>query len=295
MPDPRVLLLRNPSEAKTDPYDTHLRATHFEPISLAVLETTLVNLDALTSLLSASPREGTKGVVLTSARAANAWWGAVRRLVAPSTIPDPLRTWSGLKFYVVGIATAEAVQHPPDNDRDFPATTPIPTDVRGAAQTGTAESLAQFILDDLSTEARGTELLVLIGDKNRDVLPNVLGEGGVRVQSMQVYETKGREGFGEDMKRIVQENQDDKPWWITFFAPSSSSFALPFLREHFCLSPLPFSNDSIKTQARIAAVGPTTARYLKNEVGLHVDVMAPQPNAEALAKALREFEDVHKC
>lgn len=40
-------------------------------------------------------------------------------------------------------------------------------------------------------------------------------------------------------------------------------------------------------QARVGAIGPTTRDYLRNEVGLRVDVVPDAPSADSLTLALR--------
>jgi uroporphyrinogen-III synthase len=46
-----------------------------------------------------------------------------------------------------------------------------------------------------------------------------------------------------------------------------------------------------RPKVHLAAVGPTTARFLEGEEHLRVDAVAPKPNAESLATTLRAFED----
>jgi uroporphyrinogen-III synthase len=45
-------------------------------------------------------------------------------------------------------------------------------------------------------------------------------------------------------------------------------------------------------RARLAAIGPTTAEYLREELGLRVDVVAEAPNADSLTVALLRWSTI---
>ena len=65
---------------------------------------------------------------------------------------------------------------------------------------------------------------------------------------------------------------------------------MPALRTHFSLpsrepSSPPLSEGKLR-RARLAAIGPTTTVYLREELGLVVEAVAESPNAESLVVAL---------
>src|SRR4051794_2109059 len=96
--------------------------------------------------------------------------------------------WCRLPFYVVGNKTATLLRQLFDDFKDLGLTS---VDVRGQ-ESGDAAHLACFILDDLKHEEQHpTKLFYLTGDKNRDTLPSALQEGGVTLESLQVYKTQG--------------------------------------------------------------------------------------------------------
>lgn len=100
-----------------------------------------------------------------------------------------------MPFYVVGDATAAALAA----IQEIPASHGLPPrDIRGSAATGTSEKLAHFILND-SGDSKPT-LLYLTGDKNRDVLPNILKDGGLALENLQVYATTGSSHFESDLQ-----------------------------------------------------------------------------------------------
>lgn len=77
-----VLLLRAPN-GSPDPYESALTQSAFRPFSVAVLETVLVNDEELKRIVKAGPNgsEEYSGVIVTSARAAEAWGKAVEEIV----------------------------------------------------------------------------------------------------------------------------------------------------------------------------------------------------------------------
>jgi uroporphyrinogen-III synthase len=80
---------------------------------------------------------------------------------------------------------------------------------------------------------------------------------------------------------------DTHPWWIVYFSPSSASFATPFLRNHFSLPVLDAAQNG---RVRIAAIGPVTAAFLRDELKFHVAVTAHKPDPEILATSIAEYD-----
>jgi uroporphyrinogen-III synthase len=300
MPPP-VLLLRAPSEP--DLYHRELCARGYEPHSIRPLDTALVNQDELRARLGSAP--AVRAAILTSARSAEAWRAAVVALHAAGADPHTLHAWHLLPLYVVGAATAAALTAP---DADRP-NLPLPLDIRGAAQAGTSERLAQFIVDDLAG-AHGT-MLYLVGDKNSDAVPKVLEKAAVRLDTLRVYETGGSPTFQSDLRTMLgvvghrgkpplvlqthKPDHDADRWWIVFFAPSSSSYVLPFLQEHFAfsstLSSTRLARPTGLPAAFVAAIGPTTDAHLADVLHLDVHAVSPRPSAHDLAAALQAHDD----
>ncbi|KAI0270557.1 tetrapyrrole biosynthesis, uroporphyrinogen III synthase [Gloeopeniophorella convolvens] len=266
---PHVLLLRAPTvPPELDRYEVALTRASFQPLSLPVLETALENLDTLARIIR-SEEDKIAGVVVTSARAVDA---------CAQTGVDI--DWSAVRFYAVGPATAAQLAQLPHPPRD----------VRGT-ESGTAEKLAQFIVQDT---AKGDRLLYLTGDKNRDVLARVVREslGEDALRELRVYGTRGVRDFEGSLARALGgEEGGGEPWWIVYFAPSAAAHVTPALRTRFALSErdavAPLQARSRIRRARIAAIGPTTADYLRDELGLRVDAVPDAPNADSLVAALQ--------
>ncbi|ETW79810.1 hypothetical protein HETIRDRAFT_322098 [Heterobasidion irregulare TC 32-1] len=282
-----VLLLRAPtSPPETDRYETALRSAGFHPVSVPVLETAFANIHGLSELLAAGPQD-VGGVIVTSARAAEAWANAVESVAHLGNGDEA--NWTAMPFYAVGAATADSLSSISSSSRPLLC----PKDIRGAAESGTAELLAHFILSDLDTSAPGTKLLYLTGDKNRETLPGILKSGGVELMGLQVYATQGSKTFRTDLEEALRRfRAATTPWWVTFFAPSAAAYVVPILRAYFLLSTSSRPSGDIegssgKKSARIAAIGPTTSEFLDGQLGLLVEVVPQRPSAEELTKALR--------
>jgi uroporphyrinogen-III synthase len=194
-----------------------------------------------------------------------------------------------------------------------------PIDIRGGSESGTSERLAHFILQDLGRrEALNPKLLYLTGDKNRDILPNILEGGGVEVDCRQVYETQpctdlavklqdvvDASDAGESANIIWRYNRghslpSDKAvklftahihvnrWWIVFFAPSAAAAALPSLRAWFDIDSS-FASKQLRS-ARLAAIGPTTATSMRDEMQVRVDVVSAKPTPSDMVDAVLAYD-----
>ncbi|KAF8487112.1 tetrapyrrole biosynthesis, uroporphyrinogen III synthase [Russula ochroleuca] len=263
---PRVLLLRTPATPpKSDRYEAALTRASFRPLSLPALETALENLESLSRIVRREDEEGTvNGVIVTSARAVDACANAGADI-----------DWQTMRFYAVGPTTAAALLAQLSNP---------PQDVRGT-DSGTAEQLARFIVHDATREEK---LLYLTGDKNRETLSRIVREGlgeGV-LKELRVYATHGVPDFESSLTRALQgETDDDEPWWIVFFAPSAAAHVMPALRKHFSMGAGEPSKKGSR-RARLAAIGQTTAKYIREDAGLEVEVVADSPTPDSLVSSL---------
>ncbi|KZT65088.1 tetrapyrrole biosynthesis, uroporphyrinogen III synthase [Daedalea quercina L-15889] len=320
-----VLLLRAPTRDGPDRYEAGFRNQGLTSVSVPVVETGYTNIDRLKEIVVAGPEKGGYGgVIVTSARSSEAWKAVVLELISedPEEAEGEGTHWSTVPFYVVGEATEKVLLSIRDIVGKYPEYAPSQANIHGAASTGTSEKLARLIVDDLSDappEDVCRRLLYLTGDKNRDTLPRILAEGGVRVEPLQVYETHGSDTFDADLAEAIRgveggegekgraervlgkvlhstsEPAHSRPmnWWIVYFAPSEAEFTTPILREHFALSSGGSTQASERPLARIASIGPTTGEFLRDNLGLQVDVVSPKPNPTALAEAIAHFDATH--
>ncbi|VDC03146.1 unnamed protein product [Peniophora sp. CBMAI 1063] len=282
---PTVFLLRA-STSEPDRYESALREASFVPQSLPVLETSIL-VTGISEILRRGP--DVDGVIITSQRSAEAWGRAVDEVLADGSHASLKKNWSDTPFYTVGPSTAAVLTSLVGLNPSPARASLCPSDVRGS-ESGTSEKLAHYVVSD---QDGGAHLLYLTGDKNRDTLAKIIEEdGGGRITLLekQVYETHGIALDTFEINLAARIDDIVGAPWIVFFAPSSAKHVLPTLTKHFYLT----RHDEVTTlalglpQARVAAIGPTTADFLRGECGLVVDAVPSKPSAEALARSLRE-------
>ncbi|KAI0371011.1 tetrapyrrole biosynthesis, uroporphyrinogen III synthase [Pilatotrama ljubarskyi] len=309
-----VLLLRSPSEdGGPDKYEDAFRARGYHALSVPVLETVHENLDELAQVvqrggslpdMSAGASARYAGVIITSARACEAWRTVVQQLVEQGVgNAAPSRGWDTVPFYVVGSATASALCA---IEAAFPESPYTPRDIRGGSESGTAEKLAHYIVSDVP-QSGSRRLLYLTGDKNRDTLPRILGDGGLELESLQVYATQGSSRFEDDLRQALGEVSQylsrltdganavtsadrGETWWIVHFAPSAAKAVSPTLAQYFQIPGAEATESRARRNARVAAIGPTTSEFLRDQLHIEVAVVAGRPTPEALSEGIAAWD-----
>jgi uroporphyrinogen-III synthase len=126
------------------------------------------------------------------------------------------------------------------------------------AHAGRGEELARYIIHNRPPG----KMLFLAGDRRMDAVPTALAEAGLPFEELTVYETHLRE-------RVEVEGRPD---WVVFFSPSGVEAA------HI--------QGLLPTDARIAAIGPTSAADLRLR-GFQVAGEAANPDPASLLEAVR--------
>lgn len=104
-----VLLLKSPSLDIPDPYEDSFRDYGFNPVTVPVLETVFTDLDELKQKILLGPRAlGLAGVIITSARACEAWSLALKDVVQQPLAGDH-RGW--LVFVLFPLRVGINVSH----------------------------------------------------------------------------------------------------------------------------------------------------------------------------------------
>jgi len=88
-----VILLKTPSESSEsqgDPYVAELASLGYAPLIVPTIEHTLVHIDDLADIIHRGP-DRFDGVIITSARSAEAWSKAVTTIV----VENPSEQWVG--------------------------------------------------------------------------------------------------------------------------------------------------------------------------------------------------------
>ena len=96
------------------------------------------------------------------------------------------------------------------------------------------------------------------------------------------------------LSRLHPADGRNKMTWLIFFAPSSSDFALPFLRQNFRFSQAnsPNSSQDDKLTAKLGAIGLTTATFLRSERDIQVDAVPAKPTAEQLVASICASDEI---
>ncbi|XP_062958481.1 uroporphyrinogen-III synthase isoform X3 [Cynocephalus volans] len=145
---------------------------------------------------------------------------------------------------------------------------------------GSAEKLAEYIC---SRESSALPLLFPCGALKREILPKMLKDKGIPMESITVYQTIPHPGIQVNLNSYY--SKQGVPASITFFSPSGLAYSLKHIQE--------LSGDSMD-QIKFAAIGPTTARALAAQ-GLPVSCTAKSPTPHALATGIRTVLQPHGC
>uniref|UniRef100_A0ABI7WZC5 Tetrapyrrole biosynthesis uroporphyrinogen III synthase domain-containing protein n=1 Tax=Felis catus TaxID=9685 RepID=A0ABI7WZC5_FELCA len=137
---------------------------------------------------------------------------------------------------------------------------------------GNAEKLAEYIC---SRESPALPLLFPCGTVKGEILPKMLKDKGIPMESIIVYQKVPHPGIQVNLHSYY--SQQGIPASITFFSPSGLTHSLKHIQE--------LSGDNIG-RIKFAAIGPSTARALAAQ-GLPVSCTAESPTPPALAKGLR--------
>ncbi len=170
---------------------------------------------------------------------------------------NDIRALGLAKLAVVGAATAEALRH-----------FHLQADL--VADKPTAQNLGErFVKDD---EAENRQFLLITGNRNADVLGEMLETAGAIVDSLPVYETTEREPEPVVAADFKKNGAD-----ALIFA--SGSAAQAYLDRRSKLEP------KADLRPKVFAIGPSTAAVL-TKGGLNVDGQAVDATIEALGKLL---------
>ncbi|XP_029056929.1 uroporphyrinogen-III synthase isoform X3 [Monodon monoceros] len=211
--------------------------------------------------------EGYGGLIFTSPRAVEAVELCLEKDNKTEVWRKSLQEkWNAKSVYVVGNATASLVNK-------------IGLHTEGE-NCGNAEKLAEYIC---SRESSALPLLFPCGTLKREILPKMLKDKGIPVESLTVYQTIPHPGIQGNLNSYY--SQQGIPASITFFSPSGLTHSLKHIQE--------LSGDNID-QIKFVAIGPTTAHALAAQ-GLPVSCTAESPTPQALAAGIRTALQSHGC
>ncbi|XP_072661016.1 uroporphyrinogen-III synthase isoform X1 [Canis lupus baileyi] len=263
----KVLLLKDPKEddCGQDPYIRELGLYGFEATLIPVLSFEFLSLPSFSEKLSHP--EGYGGLIFTSPRAVEAAELCLEKDNKTEVWKHSLKEkWNAKTVYVVGNATASLVNK-------------IGLDAEGA-NCGNAEKLAEYIC---SRESPALPLLFPCGTVKGEILPQMLKDRGIPMESITVYQKVPHPGIQVNLNSYYAKQ--GIPASITFFSPSGLAYSLKHIQE--------LSGDNID-RIKFAAIGPSTARALAAQ-GLPVSCTAESPTPQGLATGLRLALEAPRC
>lgn len=152
---------------------------------------------------------------------------------------------------------------------------------------------------------RKKELLFLVGETRRDVIPRMLGgvegERRVGVEEVEVYRTEVEVGFEGVMGEVVSEGERAgvQVGVVVVFSPQGCE---ALLRSLGWLG-VDGRVERGKVEGRwmeegwqgggtrwvVVTIGPTTRDYLRETFGFEVDICARKPSPEGVGEGVRAF------
>ncbi|KAI1236116.1 hypothetical protein IHE44_0001390 [Lamprotornis superbus] len=186
----KVLLLKDPKDKDSgpDPYIKELGSYSLEATLIPVLSFEFTSLDSLFEKLSHPECYG--GLVFTSPRALEAIKICLKEKSKKEAWSKSLKQmWNIKPTYVVGKATASLVEE----------IGLIPQGERA----GNAEKLAEYICS--REKPNSSALLFPCGALKREVLPTVLREKGIALESLTVYQTTQHPDLQESLSSYFSQ------------------------------------------------------------------------------------------
>ncbi|XP_048166374.1 uroporphyrinogen-III synthase isoform X1 [Corvus hawaiiensis] len=288
----KVLLLKDPKDKDSgpDPYIKELGSHSLEATLIPVLSFEFISLDSLFEKLSHPECYG--GLVFTSPRALEAIKMCLKEKSKKEAWSKSLKQmWNIKPTYVVGKATASLGFYDRKSELlsllsvFFLCCFLVLVEEIGlfpqGEKSGNAEKLAEYICS--REKPNSSALLFPCGALKREVLPTVLREKGIPLESLTVYQTTQHPDLQESLSSYF--SQQGIPASIVFFSPSGVKFCLQHIQK--------LSGDLIN-QVKFAAIGPTTAQALE-AAGIPVSCTAGSPTPQDLAAGIHRAVHPQNC
>lgn len=197
------------------------------------------------------------GLILTSGRSVEA---------ITATQSTDLEKWKTQRNYCVGQTTRKKME----SDLGAGWT------VRGGADTGNAEQLADLMLGNLEENPTDLPFLFPCSNLALGTLVTRLTSSGYRVETIEVYETVKHPDLDGSVKDLSLESVS----FVMFFSPSTVQYFMDAIRKAGKL------DDLLSPHLKLIAIGPSTFNELTTE-GLPVFATCTKPNIESLIDIIK--------
>jgi uroporphyrinogen-III synthase len=136
------------------------------------------------------------------------------------------------------------------------------------------------------------ELLFLVGEVRRDIIPKTLMDGGlgerrIGVEEIVVYETGVMEGFERDFGELVRRYEG--VLWVVVFSPTGCEAMLRVLGLGLFAGTGTGTGTGTGERVFVATIGPTTRDYLRDEFGFEAHVCAEKPSPQGVLEGIERF------
>ncbi|NXI52927.1 HEM4 synthase, partial [Chloroceryle aenea] len=265
----KVLLLKDPKDKDSgpDPYVQELGLYGFEATLIPVLSFEFSSLESLFEKLSHPEHYG--GLIFTSPRALEAIKICLKDKSSNETscficLDSGFNLMQHILYMCIFLVIVEEIGLAPQGEKS-----------------GNAEKLAEYICS--REKPNSSALLFPCGALKREVLPTVLREKGIPLESLPVYQTTQHKDLQESLSSYF--SQQGIPASIVFFSPSG---------VRFCLQHIQKLSGDFTNAIKFVAIGPTTAEAL-GAAGIPVSCTAQSPTPQALAAGIHKALHVQNC
>ncbi|VDD74475.1 unnamed protein product [Mesocestoides corti] len=149
------------------------------------------------------------------------------------------------------------------------------------SHTGNAASLANYMLDNYSSEVSKKPVLLLTGAKHSPVLSNQLRQAGITVEEVVVYSHIPNPHFVAQLSATLKESEKDS-LCLVFFSPSAVE------ASQAIFSP---GCPELDPNVHILAIGPTTAEKIK-ALSLPCSAICRSPTPEGVVECLEQVANL---
>ncbi|KOG96758.1 uroporphyrinogen-III synthase HEM4 [Saccharomyces eubayanus] len=265
----RVILLKNKT-VPIDKYESECKCKAFEPVFIPLIKHTHV-IEDFKGVLDSIPNylETINYIIITSQRTVE----SLNESIIPTLTSQQKSTLFSKTVYTVGPATADFIKR-----SGF-------LDIRGGKDAGNGSVLADMIINDLTTDTVAqppNELLFLVGEIRRDIIPKKLFGKGIKVREVVTYKTEDLDDNFVRFKNVVKSDDEDERSlnWVVVFSPQGTKEITQYLSVKGHLS---------NARIRIASIGPTTKKYLDDN-NIASDVVSPKPDPKSLLDAIESYK-----
>lgn len=254
----RVVLFKK--QDTIDEYNELFLKNDYLPEFIPVLDHVTTNIESIRDILLLGPQQF-KGLILTSQRSVEAMSKAYN-LISTEITTEIKNQWNQLPVYMVGPQTAKILN-------EFQL-------FNNQSHWTIAPRAAELIPLLIKDQQPNSTLLFLAGDKRRDLIPTQLKAANFVVFEIQSYATCIHPDLSQNIKELIL------PSWFVYFSPSGLKFILDCIED---------KKEQFLASIHIAAIGPTTADYILEQLHMHPHVMAKEPDAQHLVNAIVSYDN----